>query len=184
LHGANNAGQARAGRIRVADVKTKHGIFAMVAIAAIGIMFLAGCETPLPANAEGQKYIMRGDLKLVAQYKPLHLYIYTETSSTNNHPDYVIFQGNEPLIFTDSKSNTVQITLCEKDFRGQLSTTYDYKGQILKRSFATSNDDSMQTNYLYFDSNGDGQWDFLHISGTNAESSKSFVRSNLCWVPK
>jgi hypothetical protein len=163
-------------------MKIKYEIFGVVGIAAIGMIFLAGCKTPLPADVEGQKYIMRGDLKLVAKYKPLHLYIYTETASTNIHPDYVIFQGNEPLIFTDSKSNTVQITLCEKDFHGQLATTYDYKGQILNRSFGTF--DSIQTNYLYFDSNGDGQWDFLHIAGTNAESSGSFVSSNLCWVPK
>lgn len=165
-------------------MKIKHRIFAAAAIAASGIFFLAGCKTPLPANIEGQKYIMRGELKLVAKYKPLHLYIYTETASTNNHPDYVIFQGNEPLIFTDSKSNTVEVILCEKNFHGRLATTYDYKGQILKRSFGTLNDHSMQTNYLYFDSNGDGQWDFLRIFGTNSESSRTFVRSNLCWVPK
>jgi len=168
----------------VANVKTKHGISTGVVIAAIGITFLTGCKTPLPANVEGQKYIMRGGLKLVAKYKPLHLYIYTETDSTNNHPDYVILQGNEPLIFTDSKSNKVEVILCEKDFRGQFTTTYDYKGQILNRSYSAQNNDSGQTNYLYFDSNGDGQWDFLHISGTNSESSRTFVRSNLCWIPK
>jgi hypothetical protein len=165
-------------------MKIKHGIFASVVIAASGIILIAGCKTPSPANVEGQKYIMRGDLKLVAKYKPLHLYIYTETASTNNHPDYIIFQGNEPLIFTDNKSNTVETIFCEKDFRGQFSTTYDYKGQVLKRSYSTQNNDSGQTNYLYFDSNGDGQWDFLHIYGTNSESSRTFVRSNLCWVPK
>ena len=165
-------------------MKIKDRIFAAVVIAASGIILLAGCKPPLPANVEGQKYIMRGSLKLVAEYKPLHLYIYTETASTNNHPDYFILQGNEPLIFTDSKSNAVEVTLCEKDFRGQLTTTYDYKGQILKRAYNTQNNDSGQTNYLYLDSNGDGQWDFLHISGTNSESSRTFVRSNLCWVPR
>jgi hypothetical protein len=121
---------------------------------------------------------------LVAKYKPLHLYIYADTSSTNKHPDYVIFQGNEPLVIADNNSNTVEIIHCEKFFLGRLATTYDYKGQILKRSFSTLGNGSIQTNYLYFDNNGDGQWDFLHIDGTNAESSGSFVRSNLCWVPR
>src|SRR5580704_10881769 len=101
-------------------MKTKFIAFAGIVSAAIGItFFLAGCKTSLPANIEGQKYIMWGDLKLVAKYKPLHLYIYTETTSTNNHPDYVIFQGNEPLIFTDSKSNSVEIIFCEKNFHGR-----------------------------------------------------------------
>ena len=170
---------------KVASVKIKHRTFAVIAIAVIGIMFLAGCKTLLPANIEGQKYIMRGDLKLVAEYKPLHLYIYTETASTNKHPDYFIFQGNEPLITAYNKSNMVEITYCEKDFRSQLTTTYDYKGHILNRSYGTYNRDSGQTNYLYFDKNGDGQWDYLHthISGTNWDSSKSFFRSNYCWVP-
>jgi hypothetical protein len=165
-------------------MKIKHGIFAGIAIAGagIGVMFLAGCTTPLPADIEGQKYIM-GDLKLVAKYKPLHLYIYAETASTNKHPDYVILQRNEPLVFTDSKSNTVEIIFCEKDFHGQFATTYDYKGQILKRSFGTFNDDSMQTNYLYFDANGDGQWDKFLIDEKNG-SIKAYDRSNLCWVPR
>ena len=165
-------------------MKIKHKIFCAFAIVLVAAMVSTGCKTSSPANVEGQKYIMRGDLKLVAEYKPLHLYIYAETTSTNNHPDYVILQGNEPLIFTDSKSNTVEVVFCEKNFRGQFTTTYDYKGQVLKHSYGTQNNDSVQTNYLYFDSNGDGQWDFLRIFfGANSESSW-LVRSNLCWVPK
>jgi len=163
-----------------------HGIFAVVAIAIVAGMFSAGCATPSPANVEGTRSTIgfNGPLKLVAKYRPLHLYIYADVTSTNKHPDYVIFNRNEPLVIADNESNTLKVVFCEKDFRGQFETTYDYKGQILKRSFGTYNFGSMQTNCLYFDTNGDGQWDFLHISGANAESSRSFVRSNLCWVPK
>jgi len=154
-------------------------------VLAAGI-FLVGCKTPLPADVEGLQSAIgfNGPIKLVAKYKPLHLYIYADVTSTNKHHDYIVLQGNEPLVISDNKSNAVEIILCEKNFQGQLATTYDYKGQILERSFSTYNNDSIQTNYLYFDDNGDGQWDFLHISGTNAESSVSFVRSNLCWVPR
>ena len=164
-------------------MKIKYGIFAGIGIAGI---FLAGCAIRSPADVEGPQSTMgfNGPLKLVAKYKRLHLYIYADTSSTNRHPDYIIFQGNEPLVIADNKSNTVEIIHCEKNFHGQLATTYDYKGRLLKRSFSTLGDNSIQTNYLFFDNNGDGQWDFLHINGTNAESSGSFVRSNLCWVPR
>jgi hypothetical protein len=111
-------------------VKIKNGIFAVIALAGITGIFLAGCTTPSPPHIEGHQYIMGGDLKLVAKYKPLHLYIYVDAAPTNKNPDYIILQGNEPLVFTESESNTVEIILCEKDFRGQLVTTYDFKGQI------------------------------------------------------
>ena len=164
-------------------MKIKYEIFALVVIAAIGIIFLAGCKTLSPAEIEGPQHMMgfNGPLKLVAKYKPLHLYIYADVTSTNKHPDYIIFQRNESLVIADNESNRVEIILCEKRNRGELTTTYDYNEQILKRSFSAHN--PMQNDYLYFNTNGDGQWNFLHISSTNAESSRSFVRSNLCWVP-
>jgi prepilin-type processing-associated H-X9-DG protein len=166
-------------------MKIKHGIIVVISIAAAAGILLAGCTTPSPADVEGLPSIMgfNGPLKLVAKYKPLHLYIYADVASTNKHPDYLIFNRNEPLVIADNKSNAVEVIFGEKDFRGQFTTTYDYNGQILKRSYSTENYHSGQTNYLYFDSNGDGEWDFLHMSGTNTESSRSFVRSNLCWVP-
>jgi hypothetical protein len=166
-------------------MKIKYEIFAVVAIAAIGIMFLAGCKTLSPAEIEGPQSIIgfNGPLKLVAKYKPLHLYIYADVTSTNKHPDYIIFYRNEPLVISDNKSNTVEISLWEKNFQGNLLTTYNQNGQILKRIFGTQNNDSMQTNYLYFDTNGDGQWDKFLIDEKNG-SIKAYDRSNLCWVPR
>jgi len=166
-------------------MKIKYEIFAVVAIAAIGIIFLAGCKTPLPADVEGPQSTMgfNGTLKLVAQYKPLHLFIYADVTSTNKHPDYVIFQRNEPLVIANNVSNAVEIIFCEKNFCGQFATTYDYKRHILKRSFSTLGSDSIQTNYLYFDSNGDGLWDKFVIDGKSTGSIQTYYQSNLCWVP-
>lgn len=147
---------------------------------------LAGCTTRSTADLDGPSSTVgfNGPLKLVAKYKPLHLYVYADVGSTNQHPDYVIFNRSEPLVIADNKSNTVEIIFCEKDFRSQFETTYDYKGQILKRSFSTLNNDLTQTNYLYFDTNGDGQWDKLLIDeGTNG-GKMAYDRSNLCWAPR
>ena len=167
---------------KVICVKIKHGIFGVIVIVLVTAMFSAGCKTPSPANVEGPKSAIgfNGPLKLVAEYKPLHLYIYADVTSTNKHPDYIIFQRNEPLVIADNVYNTVEMIFCEKRFRGQFTTTYDYKEQILTRSFSTYGNNSMQTNYLYFDTNGDGEWDFLHTFGASNEISMSFVRSNLC----
>jgi len=167
-------------------MKIKFRIFDVVMIAVIAGMVSTGCTTPSPADVEGPRSTtgFNGPLKLVAKYKPMHLYIYADVTSTNKHPDYIIFQRNEPLIIADNKTNTVEIIFCEKDFHGQFATTYDYKGQILKRSFSTQNSDSMQTNYLYFDTNGDGQWDKYVIDGGGIGSIKAYDRSNLCWVPR
>jgi hypothetical protein len=159
-------------------MKIKRKNFILMAI--FWEIFLVGCKTPSPANVEGTKHLKGLDYKLVAQYKPLHLYIYAETASTNQHPDFVIFQRNEPLIFTDSKSNFVEISLCEKNFRGQLVTRYNYDGQILQRSFC----DFMQTNYLYLDTNADGLWDGFIIDEGKNGIIKTYDQSNLCWIPR
>jgi len=183
---SKNTGQAHGGGNIFASMKIKHGVFAVIAIALVAGMFLTGCATPLPANVEGPKSTVgfNGPLKLVAEYKPLHLYIYADVTSTNKHPDYVIFSRNEPLVIANNISNALEVIFCEENFRGQFTTTYDYTGHILRRSYSsTPNHDSGLPNYLYFDHNGDGQWDHLYISGTNADSSGSFVRSNFCWVP-
>ncbi len=167
-------------------MKINFRIFDVIVVAVVAGMVSAGCRTLSPAGVEGPQSTMgfNGPLKLVAKYKPLHLYIYADVASTNKHPDFIIFQRNEPLVIADNKTNTVEIILCEENFRGQFATTYDYKGQILKRSFGTQNGDSMQTNYLYFDTNGDGQWDKFLMDGAENGSIKAYDRSNLCWVPR
>ena len=173
---------ARARDLQIQVMKVRYKTIAVVMMAAIGIMLAAGCAAPSPSDVEGPQSTIgfNGPLKLVAKYKPLHLYIYADVASTNNHTDYIIFRQNEPLVIADNKSNAVKMIFCENDFRGQFTTTYDYEGRILKRSFDTG--ESAQTNYLFFDANGDGQWDFLHIYGKNIGSS--YIRSNLCWVPR
>jgi hypothetical protein len=163
-------------------VKIKYGILALFALGGIAELFLAGCKTPSPAEIEGTRTIKGTDFKLVAKYRPLHLYIYADTASTNPYQDYVIFQGNEPMILAENKSNTVEIVFDEKNFRGQLTTTYDHEGRILKRAFSQSFD-LRQTSYFYFDTNADGLWDKFIIHGTNVGSMKAYTRSNLCWVP-
>ena len=167
-------------------VKMRFGIFDAIVIAIVTGMVSAGCATHSTADVEGPPFTVgfNGPLKLVAKYKPLHLYVYADVGSTNQQPDYVIFERNEPLVISDNKSNTVEIIVCEKDFRGQFATTYDYKGQILKRSFSTLNNDSTQTNYLYLDTNGDGQWDKLLIDEGKSGGKMAYDRSNLCWVPR
>ncbi len=167
-------------------MKLKLGLADVILIAVVAGMVSTGCTTRSPADVEGPRSTIgfNGPIKLVAKYKPLHLYIYADVTSTNKHPDYVIFHGNEPFVIADNKSNTVEIIFCEKNFRGQFATTYDYNGKILKRSFGTQNNDSMQTNYLYFDPNGDGQWDKLVIDEGKIGNIKTYDRSNLCWVPR
>lgn len=177
-----NTRHAEECNLQIEAMKARNKAFAAIAIAAIGITLAAGCAAPSPADVEGTQSTIgfNGPLQLVAKYKPLHLYIYADVTSTNKHTDFIIFHRNEPLVIADNKSNAVKMIFCENNFRGQFTTTYDYEGRILKRSFDTG--ESMQTNYLYFDTNGDGQWDFLHTYGKNIGST--YVRSNFCWVPK
>jgi hypothetical protein len=155
-------------------------MFTAITIAGIAGIFLLGCRMPSPADVEGQPYV--GTLKLVAKYKPLHLYIYADTLSTNKFPEYAIFQRNNLMVASFDESNTVQIILSEKDFKSSLTTTYNLNGQILRRVFDAGNKASIDTNYMYFDTNVDGLWDHFVIDENG--SIKSYDRSNLCWVPR
>jgi len=164
-------------------MKTVREMFTAITIAGIAGIFLSGCKMPSPADVEGTPKILNNTFKLVAKYKPLHLYIYVDTTSTNKFPDYVIFQRNDPIVTSFNESNTVQIGLWEKNFSGNLMTTYNLNGRILNRVFGAGNEILTDTNYMYFDTNADGLWDALVITdGTN--DLKSYARSNLCWVPR
>lgn len=155
----------------------------IIPIMIVGIVgMLVGCKTPFPANREAPSTIpgFNETLTLVAKYKPAHLYIYADTASTNKHPDYVIFQGNEPLVIENTETNTVEVILAEKDSNGSLTTTYNSQGRVVKRIYDTGGFGLITTKYLYFDTNGDGLWDGFIIDSSN--SIKSYNRSNLCWV--
>jgi hypothetical protein len=143
---------------------------------------LLGCKTPCPASRRAPRTVsgFNETLTLVAKYRPAHLYIYADTASTNRHPDYVIFQGNEPLVIENTETNTIEVILSEKNFGGSLTTRYNSQGHVVRRIFADDNYGTGRPGYLYFDTNGDGLWDGFVIDTTN--SIESYNRSNLCWV--
>jgi len=163
-------------------MKIKYAIFAVIVTVAIGVMFLTGCKISSTANSEGEQSIYGTNLKLVAKYKPLHLYIYTDTTSTNKFPDYVIFKGHELLFERENESNRVVTTHFEKGL-GVLTTERNSDGQFFRRYFDGYDGNSSRVKCFYVDTNDDGLWDHFVIYGTNAESTQVFFRSNLCWIP-
>lgn len=166
-------------------MKIKYEIFGGIAIVAISAMFLTGCTIPKPAAIEGAKSLKLDNLKLVAKYKPLHLYVYVDTTSTNAMPDYLISQGSPdlPVVFRETtSSNTVETTYFENGY-SVLATKRDENGQVLRRCMNYDDDLGRQI-YSYIDMNGDGLFDVFIKYGTNGEMTAGFVRSNLCWVAK
>jgi hypothetical protein len=135
------------------------------------------------AGDSTEQLISGTDLKLVGRYEPLRLHIYVDTTSTNQLPDFAIFQGNECLIQRENdSSNTVETAHFEKGFN-LLRTLYNDHGSILRRS-VNYGDDSGRLKYAYIDRDGDGLWDtFITFRDSESEATKVLMRSNLCWVP-
>lgn len=147
-----------------------------VFVVCIGLLLFSGCSFLKP---EKDQTINGTNLKLVSKYEPLHLYIYADTTSKNKDPDYVIFEGDKPLLLRENESsNRVQMVYSEKDFH--ITTVCDRSGQVLRRN-ALYDNSSMQI--MYIDTNGNGFWDGLIIRETNAARIKVFSRSNLWWLP-
>jgi hypothetical protein len=161
-------------------MKTKFGAFVVVASAAIGIIFLEGCKTSSAGKTEREQSawdINGANLKLVAKYKPLHLYIYADAASTNKFPDFVIREGDYPIYMRANESNKVISIHAEKNL-DNFRTDYDSKGNILRYEV---NLGAMK--YAYVDTNGDGLLDFFVNYSNRMKLPTAFVRSNLCWVP-
>lgn len=130
------------------------------------------------------------ELKLVAKYDALHIYIYADTVSTNKLPDYAVFERHDPVFLRyNTLSNTIEMNHFENAL-GVLSTERDNDGRILSRSVHIFDDSETslkhqfyKDKYTYIDKDGDGLFDIFIEWGTNAVSSTFFTRSNLYWVP-
>lgn len=153
----------------------KHTKLITAAIVAVGALVWIGLN--LHTGKYGEKKQPPLGLKLVAEYEPLHLYIYADISSTNRLADYLICEGNDDVIYRENtKSNTIETTHFENGYQALL-TRRDKDGKMLRR-IASYNGNSGGMQYTYIDNNGDGLWD-VFLDHTR---DMFYVRSNLCWV--
>jgi len=154
----------------------KFGTSAIIAGITIGIILLAGCKSSSMVNPDA-KQCYDGNLKLVARYEPLHLYIYADTTSTNRFPEFEIGEGRNPIYIRESKSNKIVVRQFDKN-NEVLMTEYDNDGNVLDRNVNFW--DGYDPKFSYVDTNGDGLFDFF-INGY--KKPIVYARSNLCWVP-
>lgn len=149
----------------------------IVAMVGLGALVWMGLDSRHRMNAN--KYQSPVGFKLVAQYEPLHLYIYVDTTSTNRSPDYLICEGSNDMVYSENiGSNKIETTYFENGYP-VLLTRNDKAGRVLKRVI-TYSDSAGQMQCTYMDNDGDGLWDtFL-----NYAKGEYYVRSNLCWVLK
>ena len=146
-----------------------------IAVIAAGALVWMGLGPP--TGNDGDKHESPLGLKLVAKYEPLHLYIYADTASTNKHPDFLICEGNDDVVYRENtESNTMETTHFENGY-AVLMTRRDKDGKVLRR-MASYHDDSGKMQYTYIDRNGDGLWDVF----SDDTRGRYYVRSNLCWV--
>ena len=149
-------------------MKTNSFANAFIYVLAVSSFILAGCKSE--SDFDG--------LKLVAKYKPFNLYIYADTTSTNEFPDMVVRDGDNPIYMRRSEANHIVITHWEK-YNEQLESIYDTNGNLTYRALHYY--DGRNPKYTYVDTNGDGLFNFF-IEGYDKPSV--FVRSNMCWVPR
>ena len=148
-------------------------------VATLGAVLLAKTADYGVQPTDVEPFIKGTKLKLVAEYKPLKIYIYADTASNDKLPDYAIFEGPNPVFLRENQpSNVIETTHFENSV-DVLRTEQNNSGHILRRWMTTYGDNSTQPAYGYVDTNGDGLWDRFHIYSER----KAFVRSNLCWVP-
>ena len=162
-----------------------------VAILTIIVLFVVYTKSQRIRDNETIPDIVRGTkLELVAEYKPLHLYIYADTTSTNEFPEYAVFEGVKPVFHRENTtSNTVLITDFENGF-ATLTTERDENERVLKHEVfmfdnlgAPSIHQPYNLKYIYVDDDGDGLFDKFIKFGTNVFTYTVYERSNLCWVP-
>lgn len=118
-----------------------------------------------------------GNLPLVAKCEQLHLYLYADTTSTNEFPDLFISEGKYPLYIRQNTSNGIVAKHFEKD-KDMLETDYDKSGHMFRN--VVEYYDGYKPKLTYIDTNGDGMFDVLIIGFKNRTV---YMRSNLCWEP-
>jgi hypothetical protein len=154
----------------------KSWLLILVAIAVVGGVAWMVLRKTISTNADAQHFLAGTELELVGKHGLLSIYL--DSKSTNEVPDYALFEGNKCVVSKQSStSNSVETEYFENGFN-VLLTRRDNAGRILER-IVSYDDGSRRLKYTYIDSNGDGLWDcFLdHVE------NRKFVRSNLCWVP-
>jgi hypothetical protein len=151
--------------------------FTRALLAACGLMLIFGCRSGPELHVEG--------LTLVAAYKPFHLYIYADTTSTNSYPSFIVREGEDLVYASENVSNEVKITLFEKEREAPsmpiVESDYNRKGDILRRFVTYYDGDNPK--FTYYDTNGDGLFDYFVVGQVGKTNHAVFVRSNLCWVP-
>jgi hypothetical protein len=150
-------------------------------VAMLGMIIFFGCKKNVSSSVP-EKWMpwffgSESRLKLVQQYKPLHLEIYADTTSTNEFPDFAIGEGND-VIFVRFTELT-NIHTIQRDKNAELEIERDSNGKILTREISINDGKSGLPLYIYRDTNADGLWDYFY----NIKEKTFFMRSNLCWVP-
>jgi hypothetical protein len=166
-------------------MQLRRGSVAIIAVAAIGLVILAGRHRSVMANADKEEFLLGTRLRLVGKHGPLRIYL--DLTSTNGSPDFAVFDENAPIILRESaesnmllrgnaESNAVETSYFENGFN-VLNTQRDKNGRVLQRT-VSYDDGRVGLKYTYVDTNGDGLWDYFlnHVEKTK------YARSNLCWV--
>ncbi len=156
----------------------------------VGILLLVASERSSKATVGEKEPVPREfgpNLKLVASYEPLHLYIYANTDSTNKLADFAVLERHE-LLFSrlNQPSNIIETSHYEEGLV-VLTTWRDGNERVLKRYMdayenreaSSGKHEARSPQYVYMDSDGDGQWDRFVANSTK----EIYARSNLCWVP-
>jgi hypothetical protein len=155
----------------------KHRTLTIAVSVAIAVLVWMGLDSRARTNAAPPQFIRGTKLELVGTHGPLQVYI--DPTSTNQIPDYALFEGNKCVVLRQSaESNTIETWHFENGLN-VLLTKRDKNGKILERT-VSYDDGPMESRRTYIDTHGDGLWDvFLDYT-----RNMFYVRTNLCWVTR
>jgi hypothetical protein len=157
-------------------MNARHWMLVLASIMLLGGLVWRAVSQSARADTDAQGLLFDAKLKLVGKHGPLKIYL--EQNSTNDVPDYVVFEGNRPVVYRQSlASNVVETWYFENGF-GVLTTKRNSSGRVMDRTVSYSYDNSVRSKYTYIDTDGDGLWDIF----LNWDEKTKLVRSNLCWV--